>query len=147
MKKSNSLLIAIAIIVIAALGVGGWYYMTYVRNGGPVLKDSGSNISDYTAVFLTNGQVYFGKMDSVTDKEVTIKDIFYLQVNQALQSDTTAKATPSPSASPDIQLIKLGNELHGPNDFMHINRQQVLFTESLKDDSKVVKAISDYKAK
>ena len=42
---------------------------------------------------------------------------------------------------PEFTLIKLGGELHGPKDQMTINRNQILFIEELKADSKVVTAI------
>lgn len=146
MNKSVRQLIVLIVVLIIVVGGGYWLLN---RNGslpGSIVKDSGSNISDYSAVFLTNGQVYFGKMSNVTSDEVDITDIFYLQVNQqqGLQPSNNSAAN---NAAPDISLVKLGNELHGPNDKMRINRSQVLFTESLKSDSKVVKAISDYKAK
>lgn len=146
MNKATRSAVTLVVILIILIGLG--YYFVANRNGtlGGVVKDSGSNISDYSAVFLTNGQVYFGKIATLNTTEVDITDIYYLQVNQqqGLQNGASAAAS---SASPDISLVKLGNELHGPNDKMRINRTQVLFTESLKSDSKVVKAISDYKAK
>lgn len=43
-----------------------------------------------------------------------------------------------------ISLAKLGNELHGPEDKMFINSDQLLFWENLKDDGQVAKAISDF---
>jgi hypothetical protein len=145
MNKSSRLLATLIVIIVII--VAAWYFL--VSRGalpGSTIKDSGSNISDYSAVFLTNGQVYFGKLDKLTDTEVDIKDIYYLQVNQQNLQPADSK-TPAASASPDISLVKLGNELHGPNDRMRINRQQVLFTESLKSDSKVVKAIADFASK
>lgn len=143
MNKTARLLVTVIILVVV-VGVVGYFLMNRGRIPGAIVKDSGSNISDYSAVFLTNGQVYFGKMDVDSSEEVAIKDIYYLQVNQQnLQSGDKTAA----SASPEIQLVKLGNELHGPNDRMRINRQQILFTESLKKDSKVVKAIEDSKNK
>ena len=42
-------------------------------------------------------------------------------------------------------LTKLGGEIHGPEDKMIVNRQQVLFIENLKPDSKVVQLIKDHK--
>jgi hypothetical protein len=93
--------------------------------------------SEYQAVFLTNGQVYFGKIDSLTDRGYTLSDIYYLQVQQGVQPDTT-KTT---SGSQNLSLAKLGNELHGPEDAMYIEKQQVLFWENLKDSGQVVKAI------
>jgi len=140
------------IIIVLAFGI---YWAYTVHRGGTlfssnsVIKDSGSNISDYSAVFLTNGQVYFGKIYGRTDTQIDLRNIYYLQVNQQVQPDPSAKATPTPSASesPQVSLVKLGNELHGPNDRMIINMTQVLFTESLKSDSKVVTAIQNFTSK
>ena len=108
----------------------------------------------YQAVFLANGQVYFGKLSS-SGGYMKLTDIYYLQVTQALQqaatSDQTKNANPSTTTgsntTPNIQLIKLGSELHGPDDAMYIPRSQVLFWENMKNDSKVVSAINQYKSK
>jgi hypothetical protein len=143
--KRLSLTVVLTVIVIAllaGLGVAG------SRNGSllpaHIVKDKGGNVSDFSAVFLTNGQVYFGQLYSGQEKDVDLRDIYYLQVNQQVQPTTEKNAA---AAQPDIQLVKLGDEIHGPVDRMRINRDQVLFIESLKTDSKVVKAISNYVAK
>ena len=148
MSKQVQRLIGLIVILVVVI-VGGWMLVkrTNVFGDNVVMKDSGSGISDYSAVFLTNGQVYFGKIYQDNSQEVDLQNIYYLQVNSANSSlQDGSKATPSPSASPDISLVKLGNELHGPNDRMLINKSQVLFTESLKSDSKVVQAINNYTA-
>ena len=92
----------------------------------------------YQAVFLANGQVYFGTVQSKTRNDIELTSIYYLQ-SQKTSTDTTDQT------QSDLKLIKLGNELHGPTDEMLINRQQVLFVENLRDDSKVVKAIKEFK--
>jgi ABC-type Zn uptake system ZnuABC Zn-binding protein ZnuA len=43
-----------------------------------------------------------------------------------------------------VQLIKLGSEVHGPEDAMMIAKAQVLFYENLKPDGKVAQSISKY---
>ena len=96
----------------------------------------------YQALFLTNGQVYFGKLSQVDGSYVKIKDIYYLQVQQQVQPED--KKT---DQQPQVSLAKLGNELHGPEDVMYVSREQVLFWENLKEDGKVAKAIKDYSAK
>ncbi len=103
--------------------------------------------SDYQAVFLTNGQVYFGKL-SDAGKYLKLSDIFYLQVNQPqIQgSQQTEQQAQQAQAQPQLQLVKLGSELHGPKDEMSINRDQVLFFEDMKEDGKVMQAIKQYKA-
>jgi hypothetical protein len=78
---------------------------------------------------------------------LTASDIYYLQVVQPpLQGSgqDAAAAQAQAAAQPQISLVKLGNELHGPEDEMHISRAQVLFYENLKEDGSVVKAIRSY---
>jgi len=94
-----------------------------------------SGADTYQAVFLTNNQVYFGKLAKQNSQYPVLTDIYYLRVTQPLQ--------PS-QPNPNISLIKLGDELHGPADKMEINRDQILFVEDLKPDSQVVTAIKDY---
>jgi hypothetical protein len=94
---------------------------------------------DYQAVFLTNNQVYFGKLYNTRSAFPVLKDIYYLQVTQSLQPKD-----PTAPVQPQINLVKLGNELHGPKDEMKINRDQILFFEDLKETSAVVAAIREY---
>ncbi|MBU1953668.1 hypothetical protein KKH03_01700 [Patescibacteria group bacterium] len=90
------------------------------------------------AVFLTNGQVYFGAISSEDEKILTLNGIYYLQSKGGPTEDSLITQS-------DVSLLKLGNELHGPEDWMEINKQNVLFIEKLKSDSKVGKAIENYK--
>lgn len=94
----------------------------------------------YQAVFLTNNQVYFGKLSRADSKYPVLKEVYYLQVTQALQP-RGQEETPTQNVS----LVKLGGELHGPEDEMVINRDHILFYEDLKPDSQVVQAIKQFK--
>lgn len=98
----------------------------------------------WKAVFLTNGQVYFGKIKDETSDPVIITDIYYLRVSRPLQQISAGEELIK-FDKPEISLVKLGNELHGPEDEMRINRQHILFIETLKPDSKVVTAIKNFK--
>lgn len=100
--------------------------------------------NDWQAVFLTNGQVYFGKIVKQNKSEVVLKDIYYLQVVGALQQGSEAQKKDNKQG--ELSLVKLGNELHGPTDNMYINRDQVLFIEDLKEDGNVGQAIKNYKS-
>lgn len=91
------------------------------------------------AVFLNGGQVYFGKIRELNNKYVGVTDIYYLRVNQQVQPKQGEQS------AQDISLVKLGCELHGPQDQMIINREQVVFWENLKYDGKVAKAVESYK--
>lgn len=104
----------------------------------------------YYGVFLSNGQVYFGKIARLDDDFLRLTDIYYLQSNDALQGEGAAGGTGDASAAEgaaasDLSLVKLGAELHGPEDTMNVNMEHVLYYELLKDDSQVVKAIRAYK--
>ncbi len=82
----------------------------------------------YQAVFLKSGSVYFGIITKISDNQITLTDIYYLR-----DEDTE-----------NISLTKLGNELHGPEDIMYIERKEVEFWENLKPDGQVAKAITEY---
>jgi len=87
----------------------------------------------YQAVFLNNGQVYFGKVDSLNDKYVRMTDVFYLTQS-------------GDSSSSNYSLVKLGcQQIHDPTDQMVINRDQVTFWENLQDNGKVVTSINQFK--
>lgn len=93
------------------------------------------------AVFLNGGQVYFGKVSDLNEKYMRMSDIYYLRVNQQVQPNQTNNQ----NTSNDISLVKLGCELHGPQDSMVINREQIIFWENLKADGQVAKAVAEYK--
>lgn len=126
-KPWVTVVLVVAAVIVLALGMGAWKMMT---------ADAAVKGGQYQALFLTNGQVYFGKLSAVNDKYVTLKDIYYLQVQQTVQPADKSKGD-----QPQVSLAKLGSELHGPEDEMRVNRDQVLFWENLKNDSKVVDAI------
>jgi hypothetical protein len=127
----------IAVIVIVVLVFGGWFAWS------KMFSDAGVKGGQYQAVFLTNGQVYFGKVSNINDGYVKLTDIYYLQVQQSVQPDDKSKTSSSDQSQ--VSLAKLGSELHGPEDTMNISRQKVLFWENLKNDGKVVQAINSYK--
>lgn len=138
-KKSSlkGLLVAIAmVVVVVLLAVGGWFAYSATQP-----KSQAINTKDYQAVFLTNGQVYFGKLQNTEGRYLSLKNIYYLQVQQAVQpADVNAAAADSKT-----QLVKLGNELHGPEDSMQISHDQILFWENLVPGGKVSQAIATYK--
>jgi hypothetical protein len=130
-RKILKFLIIIAILaaVILAVFLGRDFVTGFFKTKADV----------YSAVFLSNGQVYFGKMTKNNASEIVLSDVFYIQINE---NGAQAQAQ---LAQTKFSLIKLGNELHGPTDELFINRSQVVFYEKLRDDSKVVESIKNYK--
>jgi hypothetical protein len=96
--------------------------------------------SKLQAVFLNGGQVYFGNILDLNDKFVRIGNIYYLRVNQQVQPNQSNNS----SSNSDVTLVKLGCELHGPQDEMLVNRDQVVFWENLKSDGQVTKAVEQF---
>ncbi|MFH1667689.1 MAG: hypothetical protein ABH884_01525 [Candidatus Komeilibacteria bacterium] len=138
----------IMIIIVVIIILGGLYFVDKYTNVNIFGMDSkGVSVTDWQAVFLTNGQVYFGKVASQNNDHVTLKNIYYLQVVEVpLQQTQTGEVATGQQTQSELSLVKLGNELHGPQDEMTINADHILFTEKLKSDSKVVDAIARYLA-
>ena len=114
--------------------------VSFLRNSAS-REDSYVNTKQYQAVFLSNGQVYFGKVGALNSRYINMKDVFYLTQNSATTTGTNTTA-----ASSDYTLVKLGcQQIHYPDDQMLINRDQVTFWENLSDNGKVVKSIKEFK--
>lgn len=139
-KSSNwgmgLMLLVIVVVVVAAI----MFWKTEGDDVESYSKDA------YHAVFLSNNQVYFGKLAAVTNERVELTDIYYLQVNQQIQPVQQEQGAEAAKPQSQLSLVKLGNEIHGPTDKMVINREQLLFYEELKGDSRVTKAIEQYKS-
>lgn len=93
--------------------------------------------SKYQAVFIAGGQVYFGKITEINKDTMKLEDIYYLKNGNFDKNGTVSGA--------DISLVKLGKELHAPEDKMFIERKNLLFWENLQNDGQVSKAILAYK--
>lgn len=132
---NGALLIAGAILLLAVVS-----WLAFANNN-PNSEARFVDTSKMQAVFLNGGQVYFGKISTLNNKYVGLDDIYYLRVNQQVQPNQ-ASAT---SSQNDVSLVKLGCELHGPQDRMLINREQVIFWENLKEDGQVAQAVAKYK--
>lgn len=91
----------------------------------------------FSAVFLNNGQVYFGTIKSEDSLNITLGNVFYLQtVNQQIPG---AKEGDPTQTVPQQQLVKKGEEAYQPENTIRINRSQVTEIEELRDDSQIVK--------
>lgn len=123
--------IAIGVLVIAML-IG-----TAVLRGNNVVNKVPDK-NKFQAIFLTNGQTFFGKMTGLGSAYVTISDAYRIQ-------QATASPTPGDTAAPQFSLVDTEKSLEGPEDTLQLASSQILFWENLKDDSKVVDAIKKSK--
>jgi hypothetical protein len=129
MTKKKAIIVSVIIVVfLAMVGFGGWWFWS---------KSKASD-TQRQAVFLTNGQVYFGYVDNASSQIVHVRDIYYLKTQDLANPATDA------TGQKKLALIKMGSELHGPTNEVYINRDQILFIETMKSDSKVNQAIQKY---
>ena len=88
--------------------------------------------TEFQAVFLDNGQVFFGRLEDVGSSFLGLRDVFYVQ------------RTVTPDKKEASVLIKRGIEWHGP-DFMRINSRHVVYIEPVAPDSRVAQLIREAK--
>ena len=136
-KSSKAPWIIAALSLVIALATIGWYLWSSGRTG--LASDIDSN--KYQAVFLVSGQVYFGRLEEVNDQYVRLREVFYIQSGSTASTDGE---NPESSQDANMRLIKLGDEVHAPEDAMVINRDQVLFFENLKPNGRVVQLIQSH---
>lgn len=126
------LLFSCSILVLALVG-----YLVFSGNSPQEKKYIEPD--KYQAVFLNSGRVYFGHILAMNNKYISLVDIYYLPTTQAVQPKSNQLSTDN------LPLIKLGCELHGPEDRMLINRDQITFWENLKVEGQVTQAITAFK--
>jgi len=120
-------LIILALIILFGVGFGIF----------KISNDSKIKQEQYQAVFLRDGEVYFGKLQNTYGTYLSLNDVFYVK-----QTNTTEnKNNESPLGQTDPQLIKRTDALHGPENTMQIKKSQVLYWENIREDSTIVKAI------
>ncbi len=87
----------------------------------------------YQAVFMDNGQVFFGKMENAGGSYPLLRDVHYIG----------RQASPDGKEVKNI-LIKRGNEWHGP-EYMYINKQHIVVIEPVAANSRVAQLIKEAK--
>ena len=143
MNKVKSFVpVIILLLIVIAVGAGGYFLYTNTDSSPTNLVES----DKYQAVFLSNGQVYFGKVKNLSKQYAEMSEIYYLIIQSPLQQQKPVEGEATPPQTPEYTLVKLGEELHGPMDKMVINRDHILFVEDLNENGKVSTAIIEYKA-
>ncbi len=88
----------------------------------------------YQAVILSNGQMFFGRLEGYgATGHPILREVYYIQ------SGTNPKTNEAQSI-----LVKRGKEWHGP-DHMVLNENQIVLVEPVRPDSKVAELITALK--
>ena len=90
--------------------------------------------TEYQAVFLDNGQVFFGRLQDDGSSYLTLRDVFYIR----------QQASPDKKEVQDL-LVKRGSEWHAPG-FMRINSRHLVLIEPVAPDSRVALLIREVQA-
>jgi hypothetical protein len=104
--------------------------------GAVVLDPSAFDRREHlSAVFLEDGQAYFGHLDeNALTGTLVLRDVYYLQDARNSTADYA------------VALVKRGTEVHEPVSEMRIRREKVLAVERVSVDSPVAKAIAAQRA-
>ena len=107
------------ILVLAAL-IGLWLHSR---------PNSVELTTPYQAVLLSNGTVYFGRLEGLGSAYPVLHDVFYVQ---SAQDPSTKQVSNT--------LVKRGKELHGP-DRMILNAGMIILVEPVGPSSRVAQLI------
>lgn len=94
---------------------------------------SAVNPAQYQAVLLSNGSVYFGRLEGLGSPYPVLHEVYYVQ----------SSTNPETKVVTNV-LVKRGKEWHGP-DRMIINERSIIFVEPVGADSKVAQLIAESK--
>lgn len=96
------------------------------------------NSDGYQVVYMVSGQAYFGKLQNTDGTYLTLHNPYTAQnvTPQDATSDTASKQA-------STTLLKVSQQTYGPDEVISLSRDQVLFWQNLRQDSKVVKAIEN----
>lgn len=126
-------------LVVVGLAVAGWFAWSNLR-GSSLAIDS----DKYQAVFLTNGNTFFGKLETAGDNQMKLSQVFYPE--SAATTDADDQQMENPDAN-TTRLIPFKEHMYGPEDEMMFDRSQLVFFMNLKSDGQVSKLIKEYQDK
>jgi hypothetical protein len=113
MKNVNkTLLIVVIVLLLALIVVIAWQFFW----GTP----------SYYAVYLRTGEVYFGKLSRFPS--FSLSSVYLLQVNSQNQQNP-------------VNIQKFSSVFWGPEDFIKLNREEVVWYTKLRSDSQLVRLI------
>lgn len=107
MMKTNRILVIVLVVLVVALA-------------GVLIWEKVGSAPAYYAVYLRTGDIYFGRL--VRFPAFGLAQVYMLQANQG--------NTQNP-----LSVQKFSNVFWGPEDFMRINREEVVWIVKLRSDS------------
>ena len=126
---SKKLFTIVVVVVLVVIGLGIWLgvWISGAIGGGAASNPDAA--SPYSAVYLTTGDVYFGKLSWFPSPHMT--DVWFLQHSTAADGQTQFGVAPFTSL------------FWTPVDAISFNEKQIVFTTRLKNGSQLVQAIEN----
>ena len=91
-------------------------------------------VTEYQAVFMDNGQTFFGRVENAGSAYPKLSHVFYIQREVNRETNEVKNI-----------LVKRGSEWHAP-DYMMINAQHIVAIEHVAASSRVAQLIKQAKA-
>ncbi len=113
MRNINKILLIVVVVLAVVLA-------------GVVVWQNWWGKASYSAVYLKTGDLYFGRLSRFPS--FGLSHVYILQVNSQDQKNP-------------INVQKFSNIFWGPEDFIKINREEVVWSAKLKSDSQLVRLI------
>jgi hypothetical protein len=121
--------ILLGLLIGLLLGGLVWFVLLWVRPEDPFAGAVDTN--RWQAVFLSNGQVYFGHLTVASEEFYELREAFYIR-----------ESPPAQEGQPPTREVRaLSSEFHQPENRMLIRKDEVLLVENLLPDSDVAEAI------
>ena len=114
-RSAYFIILVVAIIILVAVGV-------FI---GKSLTGDKGEVSRYSAVYLTSGDIYFGQLSWFPWPR--LKDAWYID----------AGVNPQTQAQ-EVNLLPLSSVFWGPSGNLKLNPKEIVFTTPLRADSQVV---------
>jgi len=130
-KNRDQLFIVIGAAVVVLTGLVTWLVMSAPEGPRP---------DRYQAVFLDNGQAFFGKLKNTKGEYLVIEQAYRVQ-GQDLPADATDEQ--KQAVAKNVSIVKVGGEVYGPENVVQVRAEQVVFWQNLRPDSKVSRAIEN----
>lgn len=135
-QAKNWLKPLLSLLVLAALVYGGWLYWSNQRAADLIINED-----SHQAVFLSNGQIYFGKLTPLNGRYMQLTEVYYLERQLTANTDDQLDQAEADVSDNNFQLLKYSDALYGSEDLMVISRDDILRYENLKADGVVGRAI------
>ncbi len=122
---SKKFFIVLAFIVLVFAGLGVWV-------GSHLNQQNPTGASEYSAVYLSTGDIYYGILSWFPQPHLT--NVWFLQ------------RSTDQNNQPQVGLTQLSRAFWGPVDEVYLNPKQIILWTKLRNDSQVLKAIQNSSA-